>query len=525
MVSSSRAPKCLGWLGVSVGTLAVLASAQQPQLEHSAPILGREFTLSLRGAPPLARVTLLSSPRPAHLETPFGTLELERASLAALGFGLTDANGEWNVTWDVPLERALAESPQHLQVFVRPSGSAPSLSEAVHLRWLGSRAYVTTAQGIEVFSTTQPQRVMIVEPSLAANGCGRPVFDVDHAHAAVVVPEGALVFFDTMFGRTFARREFPGAHSMLLSGASSDFAWAFAPSADPPSLRAFDLRDGEQVAEVVLPSSSYAGAWVIDGQGGFAYLARVGLPLRVERVDLWAGQVLDEWPIGLPTSESFRSFASTPDGVLIGSDELDPTWCHLAGALTEIRATSSGAAITTVPWPGGNSLVVAADMGVIVHTAKSWVCGPGAASISLTRVDHPLGPATSVEVMGYFDSISRVVPSRAGLWVKTWDNDLHARADASFAPENYWGENLWFVDYATHQWVYEPLTNELGPMCTFSVSNDAFGERLCVVDRTFQAPSFLERPQLFVLDPATREWSAFALQSEPNELELAPLVR
>ena len=176
----------------SISVLAVCSSAttglaSQATLRHTAPKLGSVLEIELGGAAPFAHVALLASPRPGNHSTTWGQLELERAQLTVLATGSTDVNGRWTFQATLPSDPGLAETPMHVQALVDPFGAAPpELSAALHLRWLGSRAYVgrgdaffppagTIPGGLSIVSLAREQLVTTVastRPSLATRAGG-----------------------------------------------------------------------------------------------------------------------------------------------------------------------------------------------------------------------------------------------------------------------------------------------------------------------------------------------------------------
>ena len=155
---------------VSIAGLGFAGSSTPPVLDHSAPFLGHPLDLEVSGATPGFSAQLLQSPAAGELVLPYGVLELDPDQVSVVGNTVVGPDGTASFRLRIPRARAFAELECHYQVLIGDAAqpATAALSEAVHLRLLGSRAYVgyqgaTSPGGLGGVSIVSVVREEVVE--------------------------------------------------------------------------------------------------------------------------------------------------------------------------------------------------------------------------------------------------------------------------------------------------------------------------------------------------------------------------
>jgi hypothetical protein len=391
--------------------LAGAAAAQVPTLSHGAPKVGGPLTIELEGAPPAAWVRLYFSPEEASLGTPYGTLELQRSKLVLLASRAADAGGHFEHTQSLPLDSDLAETWGHYQALVQDA-SAPGgwvLSEAVHLRYLGTRLYETCV-GEEWDSTVYPAELHVLslvherpvgviplaEGALPYTDVfdlherGEPLFSADLSLGAVVPAPDRLVVFDNFQLRTTA--------VVALQGASLDLL----PGLDGRSVVILEAGSGRILwvnLETAAVTDSLALPWPVStlwtspngGREAWIGESAAGQPRPgLRRVDLEARAVLDTVLVGSPDGCQLRELRSTPDALFAVTRYWEGTYIDTS-SLSFVDLSSPAPIVQVLEF--GHDFVARMqpmnDLGMLAVALASTL-GPSSHALNLSRISAPL---------------------------------------------------------------------------------------------------------------------------------------
>jgi hypothetical protein len=527
MASSSfrlRSPVGLAALVLAFG--AAPALAQTYPISHGAPFVGRTMAVKLTGVPPHAFCVLFESEVSDPVATPLGVWDLDRVSMRNVAHVRADSSGVATLNVNIPLDPQLAEELRHYQARVHFNDTF-SISYATHVRLIGARAYVvsggdaaTGANGrltIASLVTNESVAELDLGVSYSSNDrSAQPVFDANYSRGALTLGASGLLFFDPLFGEEIARQSTPPLSGRLLTPPASDRVFALAPgdfaAGVPASIHSFDLSTGAPLASLQLPLQPFTGQWISNLERKFAYVvgrdAATG-QLFVQRIDLSSFTDTGALPIGLPFSERVVDFTAGPRTVYLQARQ-EVGLCQWAGAFTRIDEGAAGASVSTTPWGDYvHSIVAAPAIGVFAALSAVSPCLPGA-SLTLARLGDPTGPAVGVPGL-FSDTANAVRLVRRGAWLQTWTNDWS-------------GEELSFVDFASHVWTPSTLGPYPPQIVDIAAFDDGFGERACALVREFLAgPAFSWRAKLYVLDPAANTTSAITVGLRPYSLLSVPI--
>lgn len=285
--------------------------------------------------------------------------------------GFTDAGGEWTYSTLVPADPALAEAPIHYQALIEPAGAPALLSDAVHLRLLGSRAYVLCAGSsyptssptngeLSIVSLVRNERVAAVEFGyLGAWQPQRdsvPVFDASFSRGAVVPLPDELVFFDPFFGRVTERQALIAASQRIFASTDGERMFVLDGAATSTRIRVIEIATGDTLRSIALPAVAFGREWLVDPVREIAYVAGASsgvLAPFVERVDLAAGVDLGPVIVGAPLSPGITAMARSGDVVLVATDG-----SPLASAsLARILETGAAPSVDIAPNLGNTSQI------------------------------------------------------------------------------------------------------------------------------------------------------------------------
>lgn len=182
----------------------------------AAPRLGAPLELELSAAPAHALYAIGFSPSAASLPLGFGTLELAPAGLVVLGGGAAGANGSAQRSFATPASPAFAEFPVHVQALViDPQSQALALTNALHLRLIGPRAYVgesaspaagarfaaySAVSGALVFERDDEVAAALVPSTAGADEAALVVLGKHAARAAYTPDRERLLIVDNFHG-------------------------------------------------------------------------------------------------------------------------------------------------------------------------------------------------------------------------------------------------------------------------------------------------------------------------------------
>ncbi len=273
------------------GLAGIASAASQPTLTHSAPFLGHTLTIDVDAAPPSQTIALLYSPNFGSSATPWGLLELERETSQRIAMGVTDAQGHATFSIPIPANAALAENAAHFQALVDDpmSAAGKTLSEAVHVRLMGTRIYTGLKRSeIEIVSPILDASVtkLSIAPNLWEDGPA--VFSDDYSVGAVVARgpgyyNSFLVRFDPFFGSLLGQMIFTQPSSTPLVDATGKRVFILE---GHTLISAIDLETGAIVGQLDLPNPT-SGIWCSNSRRTEAYVAeRLGGLPAVRRVSL-----------------------------------------------------------------------------------------------------------------------------------------------------------------------------------------------------------------------------------------------
>jgi len=469
-------------------------------LEHNAPYLGGTLELTLRGASPGAKITLYQSPDFGSTTTPWGTFELDRGLSSIVAVGTANAAGEWTYTAPVPSNPSLAETPQHFQAMVRPLNAPRELSNAAHLRWLGSRAYVACNGGefplgqfsdgeLSIVSLTTNERITGVDfgAPVQTGQRNQPVFNANYSRGAVVV-DSRVVVFDPYFGGVIGSQSFFGVDPLLYVGPDEATLYALVNPAPGALIRlqAIDLRTAQLTSSLDLPQGLWLN-WAANASRTVAYVGSASDPnltqSYVERIDLTTMQDLGATLVGVAGQSYLTAIAAQGDRILVATQ--DPPW--LGGAFastTRLIETINGPA--QVVGQGVKSThrldsIPAFDVFAAEHTFNS---------VSFLRIERTNNPGTPLYLAS---TIYDVAPSSTGLW---------CASDPPFGIlSGSWNMLHYEIATGTATW-FPPQPWPYFPPSAIREVDDAQGRRLCVLfDGEDNLPFGLRPPQIYVHSP------------------------
>jgi len=486
----------------------------QVTLRHSAPFLGQSLELTLQGAPPGAWIDLFESAWRDDSATPFGTWELERTAMARVASGPADAQGRFTWAWNVPPATALAEAPRHYQALVR-SPSATVVSQAAHLRLLGSRAYVLSAgtadplapigASLTIATLGQPRVVARIDydsplPTVAREAW--PTFNANSSRGALLLSSTELSLFDPFFGAEHGRFTLTPSATRLFTSPNGETLYAFAPDesggGNSAHLTRFDLGTSTRLADQALPAASYRSSWIATGDSRFAYVLAVDNAAQqpfVERIDLVSGVPTGRLDIAAPGFTKCVDTAASESSVfvLMRSEPLIGAWQARLTRIDELGAPS----VTVLPWDGyARTIAVAPQVGVFASLV-GLPNMPGV-SLALARPEALAGPVQSV-ALPLFDTALRAVPLRDGVWLHAWTGDASGH-------ELYYRSWTGALDYSI------PLSTFPPQIVDIAAFDDVPGQpalrgRACALVREFSGglPGENARAKLHVF---SQEWSS-----------------
>lgn len=507
----------------ATGVCGVLA----PSLDHGAPQLGQELTLSLGGAPAGASVRLFFAPAREDLATPYGLLELDREGLVLLAAGTADALGSWSHVLSIPLDPLLAEVEGHYQALVQdPSAAvAPQLSEAVHLRLLGPRAY-TLCSGLKdyggpsmgvrgklfVHSVVDGAVAAAIEMGTDDVGQGwnsglpgpwRPAFGANLARGAALADAHSVVVFDNFQGVPLAKLPTEQASPTLLAGPDGRHVFLLERVDDPlpARVRVLDLETAAFVGTLELPGPS-PGHWVAGAVSGQAFVSELDVAsgrTRLRRVDLVGLQALDAFDVGDPTSVNFRNLDAWDDW-LYASTLDSGAGQPQSGFFTAARSVGPPApqvATFSSTYVSGFVPVPASDV-LLVGSHSSFL--PGTGQLSSSRLADPTALApVQTPPLGEWFTLGPSVVRDEFVWI------LASACPGCPAPVTKDGEPavLWRLDTVDGSWRKYPVEWWDAPPVWMAQARSPLVERLLLPrngDRTSFDPV---DPTMLVLDPGT----------------------
>jgi len=497
---------------------AFCCAAAQAQLElrHGAPLAGSSMTLEVRGAAPGARIELLASPRPAHLATPWGTLEIEREHATSLANGFADASGAFVTS--VALAAADAEEPQHIQALVSPIGAPPQLSPAAHLRVLGSRAYVSCQGvpgfpiewdgGLAILSLARHEWIATVEYGRVVGAPGQrrgtqPVFRSDFARGVVAPQSDEVLVFDPFFGRVLERLPMDGAATTVFTNRTNEHAFVLdgvAGESSTPTLLRLDLRGSGVAASLPLPGNALSREWTVDDTRGVAYVAgaaSANAPTMLRRVDLDSFADLGALTIG-GVGSSVTALARSAERVIA---------CLSNGTVVRVRETSGGPEVVVSPAiAAASQLEVLPSFGLIAQW-RHFPTMPGGA-LWLEREASSTGVGLGIGVLNWGGLID-MVESPLGLWAVSANSGVFSGGYAV-------GE----FDVAAGQWTDWNAPFYVNTPAAMARCDDANGSRLCIPTDGVFGDQLYERPRLYVLGPKPGEWEAIPCGPSPSSVRV-----
>lgn len=502
--------------------------AAQATLSHSAPFLGANLQLAIDGAPPGAHVRLFLSPNPASIATPWGTLEIDRNSVSIVGGGFADALGHWSITTQLPSAPAAAETPMHFQALVTPpsTGTAAQLSEAAHLRILGSRAYVacsgeaalptgTANGGVAIVSLTNGELVATVDfggvtEHIWDDFDAAPVFDASFSRGAVMTSPTDLLVFDPFFGGVIQHLAFASASRKLHTSADGSLLYVLdgVANAGQPGVHVIDFASLQPSGFAPLPAGSYGGDWVHLAAHSIAYVARSssGVQTFVERVDLAAQQHTGAVLVGTPLTTFLGPMAIAGDLAVISSH--DGFWPPGSGALTRVTETSNGPAAVVTPESKVEQLLALESSGTVALWTPSGF-GPFGA-LRLQRL--PMLTTTLYAGPPLGGLVELMAPSATGMWVIS---DNFGFVSGGLHLFHYDVFNAQWSDVLLNWWFDWP-----GAMAGVA---DSAGERVCVAADgvyTLDPLTIWMLPRLSLLDPATSALSEIDIGWRPHSMRV-----
>jgi hypothetical protein len=448
------------------------ASAQVPSLSHTAPQLGNPLSIELAGAAPGASVRLFFSSTEASTVTPYGTLELERSGLTLIASGPADPQGHFVHQQNVPPDPALAETWGHYQALVQDASAANGwvLSQAAHLRYLGTRLYETSL-GTQFEGQVHPAELRVVSlpqaqtlggipladrplpwflPGLKGDD-GEPVFSADLALGAVVPFGDRLIVFDNFSLSTRAVIPLRGASltavegldgrsAVVLEAGAARIVWVDLATATVTE----SLNLPWPVSELwtVLPGAREA--WISEEAPGQSRPA-------LRRVDLEQRVVLESVAVGWPPGCDLKRIDSGPNVVLaaslfseVYSTKKDPFQLWTGTSLSAVDRSSTSPSVTFA-WLGDVSPPAMQVIGDFVALATHWWWGPGSEALQISPLDDPLALRALPPPPSYYTGSD--IEYRAF----EWDGDgfwaLHPCCDW----DGGWGAILRF-SFQTQQW-------------------------------------------------------------------------
>jgi hypothetical protein len=317
--------------------LSAGAAAQTPTLDHGPPFLGGQFELIVEGAPPGERVTFFHSPAGGSMSTPYGTLELNRATTARFGNVHADPNGRAVIEVDLPSDPALAETEAHYQALVEdplePAGAI--FTGSVALRFLGPRVYVGTRgrvsgpngaelgalEIVDALADTIVGRVDYPGPVPGGGGDAEPVFSANQARGAVMASPSELLIFDPFFGETIDVLGFGEASRTLLHSAGGNLVHVLEMSeGGAAKISSVDLALGQVVGEIALPVAA-TWRWALDPSSNSAIVTELSASgqTMVRSVDLSTGVVGGALDVGGSGSEIFTNLLVAEGQLSVGT--------------------------------------------------------------------------------------------------------------------------------------------------------------------------------------------------------------
>ncbi len=501
-------------LALAAASQSSASGLAQVSLRHSAPFLGQPLELTLEGVPPGAWIELFESAWRDDTLTPFGVWELERTAMARVAFGPADARGRFTWSWDVPLATALAEAPRHYQALVR-SASTTVVSQAAHLRLLGSRAYVLSAgatdplepigASLTIATLAQPRVVARIEYDAPLANVAReawPTFNANFSRGAVLLSPTELTLFDPFFGAEHARHTLAPSAARLFTSPNRETLYAFAPDeaggGQCAHLARLDLNTSARLADAPLPSASYRASWIATGDSRFAYALAIDDATQqpfVERIDLASGAPTGRFDIAAPGFTQRVDTAATEHSVfvLMRNEPLIGAWQARLTRIDEFGAPS----VTVLPWYGyARTIAVASQVGVFASLV-GLPNVPGV-SLALARPEALAGPVQSVS-LPFFDTALRAVPVRDGVWLHAWSGDASGH-------ELYYRNWNGDPQYSIPLGPYPPQIVDIAAIDDV-LGEPALGGRACALVREFDAGSASARARA-KLHVFSQEWSS-----------------
>lgn len=502
--------------------LVAFAQAETPRLRHGAPRLGQSCTITLEGASPGAALVLLQSPLAAQVTTPYGLLELERSTTTLLAHGSADASGAFDVTVQLPADPALAERPWHLQVLVRGAGGA-QLSSALHLRWVGPRAYVAfrgglaggreLPGGLSIVSLALDALVTEVDYGFFASAgpqSAEPVLHVSLASGAIQASASQLVLFDPFFGGVRAILPCESASRALYTDASGTRLYLLegvpAGGSATARIRVLDLESGAVLATIPLLGAGHVERWTVDPERGIAYVAcepAADARPALERVDLGAGTSRGLVPIGLPTCRRVRALEHAFGRVVVATD--DDALEQSLGALTRLRETSAGPLVTLhAVEPVVRGLVeLEASEALLV-----WSVPPALGPFAFLELERPAGGVgLSLAPLPEWSFPLAIEAGPRGVWVLSTDGLGDPwRFSHCALPGALW--STW------------PTAFDGCRPTAIGVEVGAGGERLCIATAGLYAPGFEVEPRLRLFDPSQQGFRHVPVGTEPESVRV-----
>jgi hypothetical protein len=503
-------------LGLALsGLLAVLAlpaAAQVPTLLHSAPKLGSLLELEVRGATPGASVRLFHSRGAGSSTTPFGRLELDRGALALLASGQASASGEVVFQQQIPLDPALAEVEGHYQALVEaplaPAGWV--LSEAVHLRYIGTRLYatglgyiwtgLTLPAELRVLSALDGRRLGSIPlaagalmPQMPGEDRGEPVLSADLSRGAVVPSPDRLVVFDNFELEALAALRLNGASLRLLSG--PDGSSALVLEVGPPArILWVDLSSAAVADSLALPWP-VSPLWCCTGAGNEAWVGEyVGDPSRagLRRVDLETRKVLEGVLVGTSRDEGIMEVCSEGEYLFATLRHFGMPPYNAGSALSVVDLSTTPASVASIQFTYTNCALPTpmTESGRFAITT-SWMGGPSSHSIWSSSLRSPLDlnklpPAPGSGEVEFAD----LEPDGEGFWA------LHPCCDYDGGP----GALLHF-SFASQTWTAHQAYGVGGPHA-LALARDGLVYQLYAALDGLPFGPFL-RPSIEVLEVAS----------------------
>ena len=517
-------------VGATLLLLSTGAAAQTPTLDHGPPFLGGTLELIVDGAPPGARVTYLHSPSAGSMSTPYGTLELDRASTTRFGNVYADVSGHAVMEVDLPLDPSLAEIEAHYQALVEDPGAPAGaiLTGAVSLRFLGPRVYVGTrgrssgpsgseVGGLEIvdaLTDTLVGRVDYPGPVPAGGGNGEPVFSANQARGAVMASPTELLIFDPFFAGTVGVLTFESASRTLLRSPDGLFAYVLEMSVvTGAKIHSVDLALGQVTGVIALPSPT-TPLWGLDASSNAALVTELsaGGETMVRAVDLASGSYGSAIAVGGSGSEIFHDLlvangqlfvaTQTPDLGMSFDGRLSRTGLPLGSSSIHTGSFYRQRVSALAPVPAVNALLAFFMDPYTPHGA-----------LRKTRLSSP-APWPSCGLPWVYLHVDGIAIDGASAWV--------IDAAGNEPPGGSEPGRLYRLKPATNDWATHPRSWDFEGPTDVTVLLDGLAHKVYVT-APGQDPPINLAPELFSIDLSSSGEQSVPIGWAPDSLRVVPV--